>query len=328
MHSSGYGRFHLVRKLLILAATLSEVGWAQDKTVTLTHGGQSRSYLLHLPTGYDSTVALPLVMDFHGLSGTSSQQAGFTGFRAQADKVKFLVAWPQGIGNSWNAGACCGSAQSGAVDDVGFAKAVVAHISSTYRVDARRVYATGFSNGGMFTYRLASQATDVFAAGAVCAGALLSGITSPRPIALIAIHGYDDEALPYESRTPTTFKSWSTFNKCQGNPVVETLSGRNKCETYTTCQAGVEVALCSIEGTHAIYSNKVPFPVAERAWAFLSRFTLPSGSAVLPPQRSAARRGFVVSAPVSEARVPLPGGYLPNGREPAENPFVKGQIHE
>jgi hypothetical protein len=114
--------------LLTLAAALAESGWTQDKTVNLTHGDRSRSYLLHLPTGYDSTVALPLVLDFHGLSGTSSQQAGFSGFRAQADKAKFLVAWPQGIGNSWNAGACCGTSQSEAVDDVAFAKAVVAHL--------------------------------------------------------------------------------------------------------------------------------------------------------------------------------------------------------
>jgi polyhydroxybutyrate depolymerase len=307
---------------LILAAFLAEAGWAQDRTVNLTHGGRSRSYLLHLPTGYDSTVALPLVLDFHGLSGTTSQQAGFSGFRAQSDKAKFLVAWPQGVGNSWNAGACCGTSQSEAVDDVAFAKAVVAHISSTRRVDARRVYATGFSNGGMFTNRLASQATDVFAAGAICAGALLSGITSPRPIAMIAIHGYSDEALPYDGGgrgggTPAAFKSWSTFNNCQGEPAVETLSGRNKCESYATCQGGVEVALCSIEGTHAIFTNPSDFPVAERAWAFLSRFTLPQGTAVAPAPRRAAVRTFADPGSLPRARVPLPGGYLPDGREPA-----------
>lgn len=77
-----------------------------------------------------------------------------------------MVAWPQGIWNSWNAGACWGKASSQKVDEVGFARAVAAYIQSGYAIDRSHMYVTGLSNGCDMTQRLEAEAGDFFAAGA------------------------------------------------------------------------------------------------------------------------------------------------------------------
>lgn len=309
-------------RLLALAGVLLwGSGWAQDRTVTLQHGGLQRSYLLHAPTGYDGSTAAPLILDFHGLTSNSSQQAFVSGFRALSNRAGFLVAWPQGIGNSWNAGTgCCGNAQRDKIDDVGFARAVVEHVQSAYRVDARRVYVTGLSNGGAMTHRLAAQAADVFAAAAVFAGLLVVPANPSRPIAVISFHGYGDSTVPYAGTqflpsAQAAIQAWSQADKCQSGPAAAILSGTNKCETWSACQGGVEAALCSLEGGHVIYQNDAGLALAERAWDFLSRFSLPQGSAVAGPGRAA----FPVRTPgraASGALTLLPGGFLPDGRKP------------
>jgi hypothetical protein len=86
-------------------------------------------------------------------------------------------------------------------------------------------------------------------------------------------------------------------NDCGGGPpdVVEDLGNGASCGTYTACSAGVKVGLCSIHGTavpvysgHILYLNTDGIDVAQRAWSFMSQFTLPTSiptttSTTLPP---------------------------------------------
>src|SRR5437773_250484 len=73
-----------------------------DSTRTMTFGGMSRTYNLHVPPGYNPFLPTPLVMDIHGYTGTASGQANVSGFRALSDAQGFVVVWPQGYSNSWN----------------------------------------------------------------------------------------------------------------------------------------------------------------------------------------------------------------------------------
>jgi len=74
-----------------------------ETTMSIRIGGRTRTFLLHVPPSYTGVSSVPLVLDLHGLGSNSDQQAGLSGFRRKSDEAGFIVAWPQGVGNSWNA---------------------------------------------------------------------------------------------------------------------------------------------------------------------------------------------------------------------------------
>ncbi|MBD3420425.1 MAG: hypothetical protein GF398_09940 [Chitinivibrionales bacterium] len=271
------------RKAVILFSLLlaSQVAFAQiDTTIQVLHNSLQRSYLLHVPSSYDGSEAFPLILDFHGLTSNSAAQAFVSGLRNLAGSEHFIIAWPQGTNNSWNAGPCCGAAVSNGVDDVDFARKVVADINQRYAVDAARIYATGLSNGSAMAQRLANDAGDLFAAAAGFAFMLLVDPNPVQPVPVINIHGYDDATVAYDGNffhpsAQENFQTWATANNCQGIVTVDTISGRNKCETYTRCDNDVQVKLCSIEGGHVIYANTDNINVTRIAWEFLKQFSLP-----------------------------------------------------
>ena len=166
---------------------------AGDTTQTIQVGSTSRSYVLHVPSQYTGNTAVPLVLDFHGLSGSGSAERSSSPYPAQTDKEGVIMAFPTGAsgpsGAAWNVGPCCVAN----VDDVAFAKALVAQIEKTACIDPKRVYAVGFSMGGGMSHYLACHAADVFAAVAPAAFDLLEenvvGCTPPRPITVIFFRG-------------------------------------------------------------------------------------------------------------------------------------------
>jgi polyhydroxybutyrate depolymerase len=96
-----------------------------DFTVRLRHDGRIRRYLVHVPSGGDPTVARPVVLVLHGAAGDAVENRRWLGLDAVADREGFIALYPDGTGpfgdrlHMWNSGDCCGSAQWGAVDDVG-----------------------------------------------------------------------------------------------------------------------------------------------------------------------------------------------------------------
>lgn len=216
--------------------------------ITIDVDGVSRSYDLFVPESYDPTAAAPLVVNFHGLFGSPAQQVEFSQFDPTAEAHGMLVAYPAGIGASFNAGGCCGEASSSGVDDVGFARALVADVSVKMCVDPRRVYATGMSNGGHMAHRIACEAADLFAAAASVAGILYVAECAPaRPISMIQLHGTSDLIVGYNG-VPEMMAAWADRNGC--SPTSETTfeQGDMVCETWPGCDAGVEVSLCTIDG--------------------------------------------------------------------------------
>lgn len=244
---------------------------------TIDVGGTSRTYILHVPSNYAGTTRVPLVLDFHGLGGTGSQEQSSSGYQQIADKTGFLIAFPDGIDNAWNIGPCCTNSRD--VDDLGFAKAMVTAISNDGCVDATRVYATGFSMGGGMSHYLACNAADVFAAAAPASFDLLVPDEEPcapsRPISVLAFRGTADTVVPFAGGQGSSgrvtflgaqgsFERWAGIDGC-----TEPTTADGDCTYYKQCSAGVEVGLCVKQGgTHAPGDPNV-------GWAFLSQFTLP-----------------------------------------------------
>jgi polyhydroxybutyrate depolymerase len=230
----------------------------------LVVAGKERSYVLHLPQGAAPARPVPLVLVFHGGGGNADNAARMSGMDAKSDREGFIAAYPNGSGRrflTWNAWRCCGPALDQNVDDVGFVRALVDTLAREYRVDRKRVYATGLSNGAMLTYRLACEAADVFAAVAPVAGALNSDDCRPSaPVSVVAFHGTADGHVRFEGGVPRTafdrhpredkpvsfaMGFWSQHNQC--SPPSRERRGSIIHETYA-CPRGVGVELYAIEG--------------------------------------------------------------------------------
>lgn len=193
----------MARRLLLalLATALLLVAWRAapaSEERTLEWQGLERTYRVHLPPR--GGAGLPLVFAFHGGGGNPLQAERYFRFDALADREGFVVVYPGGVDGHWNDGRDAGLTPSG-VDDVGFVRAVLEEVATRHGVDRGRVFATGISNGGIFSHRLAAEASDVFlAVGPVVAGVaepLAGGFHPSHPISLVAIQGTEDPMVPY-----------------------------------------------------------------------------------------------------------------------------------
>ena len=163
---------------------------AGDHKLTLDVGGKQRTVLLHAPPGYSGDRPVPLVVALHFFPGSGADLRDMIGMDAKADEHGFLVAYPDGVAGGFNALVCCG-----AEDDVAFLRALTDRLIADWRVDPARVYATGISNGADMSFRLAVEASGVFAAiGAVSGGlggprAEAPGFRPARPVSVLTVIG-------------------------------------------------------------------------------------------------------------------------------------------
>jgi polyhydroxybutyrate depolymerase len=156
-----------------------------------------RTFRTYRPASLPSGRPVPLVVVLHGGAGSGAQAERAYGWNATADREGFVVAYPDGVRRSWNAGpGCCGPANRDGADDVRFVEGVVAAVSRGVPVDPARVFVTGMSNGAMMAYRLACDST-VFTAIAPVAGTLIGDCPHPAPVPLLHIHGTADESVPW-----------------------------------------------------------------------------------------------------------------------------------
>ena len=110
--------------------------------------GGDRIAVVHHPA--TARAGAPLVVVLHGAGGAGADMQANLGWDALADREGLVVAYPDGLDHTWNAGACCGRARDRRVDDVGFLDALVAAVRGADGIGP--VYAVGFSNGAMMTY--------------------------------------------------------------------------------------------------------------------------------------------------------------------------------
>jgi polyhydroxybutyrate depolymerase len=243
-------------------------GTIGDRSVKLKVGGRDRTFELHVPKGYDGTKGTMLLLNFHGYMMDGPSMRWVTKLDEYADLSGFIVAYPDGLSKSWNAGDCCGEAwKSNGVDDVEYARAIVSHLSAEYCVDPTLVYASGFSNGGFLSHRLACEASDVFAAIASVAGAMgirPSDCLPSRPVPVLQVHGTADMVVRYDGGHPfvplgpvefrsvdETLSTWRQRNGCLGSAETTYQKGEVTCQRWGTCKRDADVELCTVtEGGH------------------------------------------------------------------------------
>jgi polyhydroxybutyrate depolymerase len=235
--------------------------------------GYTREYKVHVPPTYNKDKPMPVVFCIHGLGQNAVMFCvDGSGMTAKSDAAGFIVVMPNGYSNSWNAGTCCGAAVDEKLDDVGLMRAIFKEVGTHLNLDLSRVYATGLSNGGYMSYRLACEAADLFVAVAPGAGAIgmndigggttatgdFSACSPAQKISILDLHGTEDPLIPYMLQAPS-IERIAKANGCATttHPATQPKSGGDTtCLTNDGCPSGIDVTACSVKGGgHVWFGN-------------------------------------------------------------------------
>jgi polyhydroxybutyrate depolymerase len=254
---------------------------------TIKVGELSRTYYLHAPTTLPTEKAVALVIAFHGGSGTGRQIERESKFSDLADREGFLVAYPDGVGKSWNDGRGIQAipAQRDNVDDLAFVTALIDDVAKDHQVDGKRVFATGISNGAMFSHYLAANLSSQLAAIAPVVGGMPESTSEKfmpeNPVAVLILQGTDDPLVPYKGgdvtppwarkrgkivATEYAARLWAEHNGSQREAIMEELADKDPKDgcrvqkyTYPQGKDGTEVVLYRFEGGGHTWPNGVQY---------------------------------------------------------------------
>lgn len=161
--------------------------------------GRERSVLVYRPANLPAKKPVPLVLALHGGGGLPENMMDVSGFNALADTHGFVVAYPSGTGSTprrlfWNILKSGTYATANEIDDLGFLQRVLDDVSAMVRVDTNRIYAAGFSQGGMMCYRMACDpAWSKRLAAIAVVGATMTvdpeACQAERAVPVISFHG-------------------------------------------------------------------------------------------------------------------------------------------
>jgi polyhydroxybutyrate depolymerase len=158
---------------------------------------------------------------------------------------------------------------------------MISEISSQYNVDIERIYAAGYSNGGMMAYGLANYKSDLIAAVASVSGTMLD-CTGPtnHPMPVVHLHGTSDSVVSYNGSTDwnsvqSTLDHWINFNNTVLTP---TITSDNNIERYVYDQGDNSVSVEHykfIGGEHVWFSATFQDQsTSELVWNFVSRYDI------------------------------------------------------
>lgn len=201
--------------------------------LSLTHQNIERTYRVYVPQSYARAAEpVPLLIVMHGAGGNGAWMERLTQFDDLAEADTFIVVYPDGINQIWNDGRVGDSRVTAQLDDVGFMAALIDDLSTRLEIDAARVYAAGYSMGGMMAFRLGCELQDKIAAVASVAstfpGYLLASCETVAPIPVLIIQGTDDLTIPWNGikrgdvpvylSTAESAVYWAVTNGCKGDP--------------------------------------------------------------------------------------------------------------
>lgn len=169
--------------------------------------GIFRWYRVHYPPSFDSQTPTEVVVAYHGGGGDAVQFMNQSGLNAASDQHGFVVVYPEGTGvlggwpfftlQTWNAGQCCGYAAENNIDDVKFTRDMLDDLATRMTIDSDALFATGHSNGAMMCYRMAIEASGVYAAIAPNAGSRDVFANPTQPVPMVVFHGKLDCNVPF-----------------------------------------------------------------------------------------------------------------------------------
>ena len=248
---------------------------AQEK---LRVGGTEREYKIYVPN--DLGAKRPLLISCHGMNQDAAYQMGMLDIKSVADTAKFVTVFPEGINKSWDISGN---------RDINFMLAIIDEMVEKYDIDRGRVYLSGFSMGGMFTYHAMNKIADRIAAFAPISGYPMGGATaSPnvRPIPIIHTHGTSDDVVTF-SNVQKNLNVWIKHNGC---PETAEVTKRYRNAAHITRHVwgpgndNVEVVLMEMANKGHWISNDNGVKTGDEIWRFCSRYSIEVAGPVEKPQ--------------------------------------------
>ena len=294
-----------VKKMLIIPGVIVAVGaglygayWAEEKAdwrqhhpiTEITVNGMERKYHLFVPTDPPEGTLSLVVMLMGGDAGSWKfpQQDRW---EELAQQEGIIIAFPVGKLLPPNESAWQLNTDAQSRHDIDYIGAMIGDISSSHPVDAKEVYAVGYSLGSMFSYELACQMSGRFAAIASFAGTMPVSPKSCDPernVPLMHIHGVKDPIISYQHAWD--WKSWDSVGTMRDVPsLVEFWRDRYNCQSedqtesegevhfvHDACEQGARVEHYRLETAgHGWPENLNGVSTHSVIWTFLSGFTTP-----------------------------------------------------
>lgn len=281
-----------------------------DSTVNRLNGslvvdGRARTYTLVLPDTYTTSSDFALVIAMHGGGGDAAQFESTSKLTDKASSAKFIVVYPEGVRSNgliglrtWNAGGCCEYARDNNIDDVKFLNLLIDQLLASYKINPKKIYATGHSNGGMMSYRLACELSNKITAIAVsgCTMVVTTDCRPSRPVPVMHLHSVLDSRVPYLGGigisnvyyppVDSGLMVWSGINGCLKKAVVLIDNNDYKLTQWSDCQGEVTIQyFLTRDGGHGWPGGEPGGPFSDTPskvinandllWEFFSQYQLP-----------------------------------------------------
>jgi polyhydroxybutyrate depolymerase len=257
-------------------------------------GDDHRIAFIHVPRGYRSATPTPVVLEFHG-AGQDASAAGYlrgSPLDRISDRAGFLDVFPQGLrysnGNlGWNAY----SPVNYPVAELPFLERLIARLKTMFCVDARRIYASGISNGAnMVNYLSCRSTARLIAAVAPVAGPMYGQddgpCAPPRPVPILDIHSVNDRLVPFAGRpsppdryplpsVSAWLRGWARLDQCRKTPESQTVAAGQTVRHWAACGGGAEILAYAVHAGHAWPATLGSRSAAEVVWQFFQAHPLP-----------------------------------------------------
>lgn len=321
----------------VLCALLLVVGVATLRAqtrfdVTMTVDSVERQFILVRPGTPPPPRGYAVVFMFHGTSGDGERFYNNSGWKEKGESEGFVTVFPSSLEfcflndsgrpvrtTKWNNGnaqeeKCAGVEMK---DDVHFVRRIVDTISVMLPIDHARIYASGFSNGGVFTSKLAVDASDIFAALSASAGPLnaLDSAMPSRPVPFALTIGDEDRNVVETFGRPIPFNDSALFVLGGANRrflsvlnLAEVIDRKDSTPLSITwvfntpenpSEPSTQYSFTVMKGLDHQYPNGTNYPISapDPLWAFFSRYTL---AGVGEGDRPGPRRAMVYPNPATD----------------------------
>ncbi len=280
-----------------------------DGFQTIQHNQINRRFYLYVPNNYSDNEPTPILFNFHGGGGNPISYMNYTSdMRGLAEANNFILIYPEAIADpstgeiSWIDKASSGVPR----DETLFIESIINLISTDYSVDLDRIYACGYSEGGIFSYELACRLNTKIAGIASVSGSMLSELERSNlgfsdclpqhPTAIMLIPGTSDSNAhslyqgcclhwgldSYYLSVSEITDYWTNYNSTNTNPSVSDVSNTNTTDgstvqrkIWSNGQGGVEVQELKIIGGEHEWpgtSGNMDINANNEIWQFLSKF--------------------------------------------------------
>ena len=188
----------------------------------------------------------PLLLSLHGMDQDPNYQQSNTHWETLADKEGFVVVYPRG-GTGMSTWDIQGD------KDTKWVVQIIDQMAKEYNIDTKRVYLSGFSMGGMFTYHAMSKIADKIAAFAPQSGPNVYGASkAQRPVPIFHVHGTNDNVLNYQ-QVEGFLKNYRDQFKCPAQADTKTNYPNSENPNATLyswgpCDGGVYIKHLKLQG--------------------------------------------------------------------------------